>query len=254
MSIDTIDGQYHTRLVIDASGGASPFATTYRLHHLEGFYSIYGGHLHNLRLVNTDVVGAHVIHLGHPIPLFEVIPTSQTSAFCVVFLASKNVLDPIQLSASFAEHIAHNPFFQSISPGCSPELKMGVIPIGRASSKIVPGILTAGEAGMLQSPLLGGALNEILENGQRIADYVISAFRNSRHGILRPKIHLPMQKLLNDKAQLLLVRPVLDGTLSSFERLVMFMKRLGPERAYRLLCTQLELRDTPAVLIAAMRF
>jgi len=92
--VHTTDGLYPARMVLDASGGNSPFAATFRLHRLEGFYSVYGGHLQNLTLSSGDIVGAHVVHFGHPTPILEVIPTGPTSAFCAIFIVGKNVVAP----------------------------------------------------------------------------------------------------------------------------------------------------------------
>jgi flavin-dependent dehydrogenase len=38
----TTTGRYRTRLVIDATGGLSPIAATFRLHRIDGFYAVYG--------------------------------------------------------------------------------------------------------------------------------------------------------------------------------------------------------------------
>jgi flavin-dependent dehydrogenase len=252
--VHTTDGQYRARLVLDASGGASPFAATFRLQRLEGFYSIYGGHLEDLDLSSTDIVGAHIIHFGHPAPMFEVIPTGPTSAFCVVFLIARDVVDPTTLRDSFREHVSHNPFFKARSPAELGRLKMGVIPIGRASKKVVSGILPVGEAAMLQSPLLGAALNEILDHADQITSDIVSEFEKHDEGIVFPRIRPSMVKTANDRIQLMLVRPLLDGTLASFERLVEFLRRLGPQPAYRLLCSGLELSDAQIVIRATAKF
>ena len=253
--VHTTGGTYHTRMVLDASGGGSPFAATFRLHRLEGFYSIYGGHLQNLTLRNDDIVGAHILHFGHPAPIFEVIPTSPTSAFCIIFIIDKNVVATKALRESFDEHVKHNPFF--IANNYDPQtidLKMGLIPIGRMSGKRIPGIVPVGEAGLLQSPLLGAALNEVLEQGDRITKCIVNAFRTQRKEIISLQLEMPLAKVVNDRLQLLLVRPLLDGTLKSFEKFVEFLKEVGPERSYRLFGTQIHWTDAPLVGKAAVRY
>jgi flavin-dependent dehydrogenase len=248
--VHTTSGPYRARLVVDASGGSSPFAATFRLHRLEGFYSIYGAHLTELSLASNDVVGAHVVHFGHPTPLFEVIPTGPTSAFCVVFLVSRTVMDPTSLRDSFREHIDHNPFLRS-SVALPAEPKMGIIPIGRPARRSLRGILPVGEAGMLQSPLLGAALNEMLEYGDRIVAAVMAEFARTSEGLVSPRLTFPRIKAVNDAVQLMLVRRLLDGSLTSFERLTRFMDALGPARSYRLLCTNLTWADLAFVVAAA---
>jgi flavin-dependent dehydrogenase len=250
--LQTTNGSYRTRLVIDASGGNSPFASTFRLHRLEGFYSIYGAHLDNLILASKDIVGAHIVHFGHPTPLFEVIPTGPTSAFCVVFLTSKDVVEPTKLHDMFQEHIEHNPFFKTQQSFKLDKPKMGVIPIGRSiKRRTIPGILPVGEAGMMQSPLLGAAFNEVLEYGDLIEEAVINAFSKSAQGIALPHVRFPIIKTINDRIQLMLAQHLLDGTLDTFEALVRFMKELGPACAYRLFCTQLNWADVPSAIKAA---
>lgn len=250
----TTDGPYNARLILDASGGSSPFAATFRLHRLHGFYSIYGAHLENLNLHTADVIGAHVVHFGHPAPLFEIFPTGPTSAFCVVFVVAKHVVEPQTLKSTFDEHVAHNPFFTVTEATRVVDLKLGVVPIGRSVHRAIPGILPVGEAGMLQSPLLGAAFNEVLVHADRIVNTVVDAFERQQQGTVSPRITYPIAKVLNDSLQGLLVRPLLDGELASFERVVQFIKDLGPERAYRLFGTQLEWRDAPAVLKASARY
>jgi len=255
LAVQTTDGEYYARLILDASGGNSPFASTFRLHRLEGFYSIFGGHLENLNLKSDDIIGAHVIHFGHPAPIFEIIPTSSTSAFCCVFIIAKEAVDPQRLAKSFEEHIFHNPFFtvnQQFTH--NQDLKMGLIPIGRIKRRGMPGVLPVGEAGMLQSPLLGAALNEVLEQADRIINCIMYGFRNQSSGIIHPHLGLPLTKTLNDRLQLALVKPLLDGTLSSFERLVEFLKAVGPSRVYRLFGTELELRDMPTIAWALAHY
>jgi hypothetical protein len=246
--LNTTNGTYGARLVLDASGGTSPFATTFLLHRLVGFYSIYGGHLKNLRLASQDVVAGHIVHFGHPAPIFEVIPTGIASAFCVVFLASKSVIDPRELNALFREHINHNPFFKMEGQLNASDVKMGVIPIGRSTRKILPGILSIGEAGLLQSPLLAAAFNDLLDHADLIANTILTEFSRHPEGIIFPRVRFPVRKIFNDRIQLMLARHLLNGGLASFERLVHFMKELGPQRAYRLFCTQLGWRDIPFVL------
>lgn len=253
--VDTTAGTYHTRMVLDASGGGSPFAATFRLHRLEGFYSIYGGHLQNITLRNDDIVGAHILHFGHPAPIFEVIPTSPTSAFCVIFVIAKNVVAPEELRVSFDEHVKYNPFFSvgNYDPQAI-DLKMGLIPIGRMSNRKTPGIVPVGEAGLLQSPLLGAALNEILEQGDRITKSILDAFNTQNKAIISLQVEMPVAKVINDRLQLHLVRPLLDGTLHSFERFVEFLREVGPERSYRLFGTQLRWADAPLIGRAAAKY
>ena len=248
--LETTRRLYQTRLVLDASGGGSPFAATFRLHKLEGFYSIYGAHLKDIILASEDIVGGHIIHFGHPAPILEVIPTGPTSAFCIVFVVSKDVIEPAKLSNSFREHVDHNPFFKIGNFECTNDLKMGVIPIGRPILRRLPGILPVGEAGMLQSPLLGAAFNEVLEYADLIAQAVLSAFGRHNNGIVQPRVKYPMVKNINDRIQLALARGLLDGSLESFDRLAWFIKELGPTCAYRLFATQLGWSDVPLLIKA----
>src|SRR5207244_2286021 len=101
------------------------------------------------------------------------------------------------------------------------------------------GLLSFGEAGMIQSPLLGAAFNEVLDHASSVGTAIDEAFQKARSGIVRVKVEYPLTKAWNDRLQLMLARKLTDGSLDDFESLVRFLDRLGPERAYHLFCTML---------------
>ena len=242
-----------TRLLIDASGGASPVASTFRLHKLLGFYSIYGAHLDGIRLQSNDIIGAHVIKLGFPPPMFEVIPTSNNSAFCVLFQASARLVEPQTLKMDFEAHCEDNPFFSLTEKKSTIEGKMGAIPIGRVSRRKLPGILPFGESSMIQSPLLGTAFNEVLEHCDGVARAVKRALEDRSGELPYMEIKYPILKTLNDRLQLFMVKRLVDGTTEDFEALVEVLRRIGPRRSYQLFCTRLRWCDLAATFLALGR-
>jgi flavin-dependent dehydrogenase len=249
LSIQTNRGPILARLIVDATGGMSQIAASFRLHNVIGFYSIFGGHLQDLTMASSDVVGAYVIRFGDPPPLFEVIPTSATSAFVIVFLASRRLHPPSSLRSSFDDHIRRNPFFHCNSPTQPLSARFGAIPIGQGTRRIIPGLLSCGEAAMIQSPLLGAAFNEVLDHTDGMAEAIDEAFVQMPSGIVTVPNKRSYKKRLNDLLQLSLARKLTDGSLEDFEEMVRYLDKIGPNKAYDLFCTDL----SGAGLITAAR-
>src|SRR5262249_5351547 len=142
----------------------------FRLHRIDGFYCVFGAHLDNIKLRTGDIVLGYVHQLGDPPPIFEIYPTSATSGYCAVFVYSKNLISPHSLAASFEDHCRHNPFFVMTPETTRTNEKLGAIPIGRARTRRLKGIIQLGEAGFVQPPLMGTAFNEILEYTSLVCD------------------------------------------------------------------------------------
>ena len=247
ITVETTLGSFQCRLLIDATGGNSPIATTFRSQKLDGFYSIYGAHLRGIRLKTEEIIGSHVIRLGYPVPMFEVFPTGDSSAFAVVFFATRRLQKVSEMKSAFHDHLVSNPFFEITRKTEEFEGKMGGIPIGRPRPRRLPGIFAFGEAGMIQSPLIGGAFNEVLKHVDDVADAVRKEFQKRSTGIVNVGSPRQFNKLYNDRLQAVAVRHLLSGTLEEYERLVYLLERLGPELTYRLFCSDLKPGDFPAV-------
>jgi glycine/D-amino acid oxidase-like deaminating enzyme len=97
----TTRGTILARLVIDATGGLSPLATTFRLHKIDGYYAVYGAMLRGIRLHGPEIVLGYVSQLGDPPPVLEVFPTGADSAYCVVFIYSTTLVSPHSLARVF---------------------------------------------------------------------------------------------------------------------------------------------------------
>ena len=250
--VSTNQGQWRTRLMIDATGGSSPIAATFRLHRLDGFFSIYGGHIEKIRLHTQDIIGAHVLRLGYPTPIFEVFPTSSSSAFVVVFLATRRLARLDSMRACFDDHVRANPFFDCTSDTKEIEGKMGGIPIGRLRRKSLPGIFPFGEARLIQSPLIGGAFNETLEEAQHACQEIERALDRG-DGLADVRFPVTNRKRFNDVLQRPLVRNLFKGTLEEYHRIVRLLEELGPHASYRLFCSALTPPDLPRVTLAFAR-
>src|SRR5262249_44243726 len=154
--------------------------------------------------------------LGDPPPIFEIYPTSATSGYCAVFVYSKNLISPHSLAASFEDHCRHNPFFVMTPETTRTNEKLGAIPIGRARTRRLKGIIQLGEAGFVQPPLMGTAFNEILEYTSLVCDRLSVALRRSP-GIPRlPRLLYPRQKWAQDRFQLLIARILIGGNVEVF--------------------------------------
>lgn len=242
VEIRTPQEVFSTRLAIDATGGMSPIVAAFRQHHIDGFYSIFGEHLQGITLKTGDIVGAEVLTLSRDPLFFEVVPTGTDSAHVVLFQAVERLRPPEDLQGEYEEHVSSNPFFE-ISAQTEVSPKLGVIPIGRTSKRALPGVLSVGEAGMVQAPLLGTAFNEVLDTAPRIVEAVHESFEETKDGIVSPRPKFSLQKRLNDRLQRKLAHYLLQNGLEGFERLVRFLGNLGPQRAYRLFASRLSGTD-----------
>jgi 2-polyprenyl-6-methoxyphenol hydroxylase-like FAD-dependent oxidoreductase len=212
----TVDS-FDVRAIIDASGGSSPIASTFRLHRIDGFYAVYGCELKNIEMNSQDIVLGHVAQLGDPPPIFEVVPTSENSAYCVVFIFSRSLLAPDVLAASFERHCRHNPFFSLTTRTERGEQKAGAIAIGHRYRRRLPGVLSVGEAAMIQPPLMGTAFNEALEHTRSICHHL-------SHGLLNANLVAdttgpiyPLLKRAQDHLQLVLAKRLITGNVEAFD-------------------------------------
>lgn len=232
LHVQTTSNSYVTRLIVDASGGLSPIAATFRLHKLYGFFTVYGALLRNITLNTKSMILAYVEHLGNPPPIVEVYPCSDDSAYCCVFFYSKQLMPPHSMETAFKTYCLHNSFFSTSDKTEFVVPKMGAIPIGSIRRQHLAGIIPVGEAGLVQPPLLGSAFNELLEYCQEVCSHV-SRVLHDRSGVpKRPSYRYPLLKRMQDRLQLQLIRALLDGNVEAFDRLVRLMSKLPSKTIY----------------------
>ena len=249
--VETTAGSFRARLLVDATGGQSPIAATFRLHRLDGFYGVYGRYLRDIDLRSPDVVLAYVEHLGNPPPIFEVIPCGESSAYCAVFTYSRQLPPPRSLEEMFDTYCRHNQFFSTTAATVLGPTKMGAIPIGRRTRKHLPGVTAIGEAALIQPPLLGTAFNEILEYSKPICAQLSSALAGS-HGVPRSvSFRYPLLKRAQDRLQLHMTRLLLRGNIETFDRLARFAQHLPDSALYNLCSNEL---TWPQFVSAALMF
>lgn len=229
LSVETNRQNFLARLVIDASGGASTIADTFRLHKIFGFYSVYGALLRNIRLRNKEIVLGYVSQLGHPPPIIEVFPTGNDSAYCVVFVYSKSFISPHSLALMFRDHCEHNPFFQTRSETTFEDEKAGAIPIGLRHRRHLPGVVPFGEAGIINPPLMGTAFNEVLEYAEPFCSQISNALRMCGNNLPEVRLFYPARKRIQDRIQLLLIRALLSGNVERLDSIFRLMSNF-PER------------------------
>ena len=239
--------EVRARLVVDASGGASPIAQSFRLQRILGFHSVYGGHLKNIEMNTADIIGADATKLGEPLAYFEVFPTSESSAFCCVFVVDKRLHDPARLRALFEDRVASTPHLKTTSR-TKVDPKMGGIPIGLPRRRRLRRVVGFGEAGMVQSPLIGGAFNEVLEHADLLVDQLNAALRDDQ--IDRFRFKFARKKTVNDLLQLSLVKPLIGGGPAQYDRMLRLFDALGPERVYRLFCSQMSTADLASFAVS----
>jgi flavin-dependent dehydrogenase len=249
--VQTTSRSYITRLVVDASGSRSPIATTFRLHKLYGFFSVYGALLQDIKLSSDKIILAYVERLGDPPPVIEVFPCSQDSAYCAVFIYSKLLTPPHNLKTLFEEHCNKNSFFITSDETEIVSPKMGAIPIGFVRKQNLPGIVSVGEAGLVQPPLLGSAFNEVLEYGEEVSAHITHFLRRTTGVPSSPSYAYPLLKRVQDRLQLSLVRTLLNGNVEAFDRFVRAMAKLPSETIYNLCFSELTWRQIAATAIGS---
>lgn len=245
-------GPSTARLVVDATGGGSQIAASLRSHQILGFFSVFAREYSGLELSSDDVVAAHVLRFGNPLPQFELLPTGPNSGLCVMFVASEKVVAPALLEPLLSEHLADNPFVRLRRDSTRGSPKFGLIPIGKPrNSQRRPGFISFGEAALLQSPLLGAAFNEVLDWVESFSGTIAASLDSE--GTPTPYWKPPWSKRVNDKIQLLMASKLIDCSLDDFDFLVQQLQRLGSTGAYRLLATRLLATDLLALAPAAWR-
>lgn len=230
----TKSGQIATDILVDATGGMSGIASTFRLHRIDGFFSVFGCHLRDVELFSEEIVGASVRLLGYPAPIFELIPTGPTSALAVVFVISQKAQDPYSLQESFSSYLSSGHFFAPLTAPTAKPPKLGVIPIGRARRRAVERVVPFGEAAMIQAPLLGTAFNDTLEQCDRFAAKVLASLGGLGAHSRWKRLPSTLEKRFNDAVQLVMVRRLTSGGVDAIDWLVRVLRGLGPSGAYRL--------------------
>src|SRR6185295_18574030 len=132
------------------------------------------------------------------------------------------------------------------------QAKFGVIPIGRLARRRLRSVVHFGEAGLLQSPLFGGAFNEALVHAASFADSIESSLRVDKEEWFRVAPRHSLQKTVNDAVQAWLVKNLVDGTTDQMQRLVDLMGSLGERSSCRLLLGELSTRDLGVLGIEAL--
>jgi hypothetical protein len=241
--VETTGEIFLCQFVIDATGGLSSISQTFRLHRLKGFYAVYGARLSNIQLHSPAIVLAYVGQLGHPPPVFEVIPCGPDSAYCAVFVYGHNLVAPGTLAAMFKSYCGHNPFFTMAPSTEFVAPKLGSIPIGTLRRRRLPGVMPVGEAAMAQPPLLGTAFNEILEYSDEVCSH-IDGYLTKRRGWAEAECYrYPLRKRIQDRLQLAVTTILLRQNVEAFDWLVRFTDTLGPESVFGFCSNELTWRQ-----------
>lgn len=243
--VKTTSKSYTTRLVVDASGAHSPIAKTFRLHRLYGFFSVYGALLRNIRLSSDKIILAHAERLGDPPPIIEVYPISEDAAFCSVFIYSKQLTEPEKLKSLFEEHCEYNSFFSISDRTVTVSPKMGAIPIGRIHKQHLAGIVSIGEAGLVQPPLLGSAFNEVLEYSEDLCKHITRLLQRTTGVPTRPDYSYPLLKRIQDRLQLSFVCALLNSNVVVFDKFVRSVAKLPSQTIYNLCFNELTWKQIP---------
>jgi 2-polyprenyl-6-methoxyphenol hydroxylase-like FAD-dependent oxidoreductase len=235
LRVQTSTGDFLVRLVVDATGGASLVARTFRPHKVSAYYSIYGALLQNIRLHSQEIVLAYVNQLGHPPPMLEVFPTGAESAYCVVFVCSRSAVAPHTLADAFEIDCRRNPFFETTANTKRGEIKAGVIPLGLRRRWRLRGVTAVGEAGLIQPPFTGAAFNATLEHSIEVCNQISRALQRTQGIAEVPTISYPALKNAQDMLQLLLIGKLGQGNVEWTDQLLRALSRFPEELVGRML-------------------
>lgn len=249
LSIETTRQNFLARLVVDASGGMSAIANTFRLHEIYGFYSVYGAMLRRIRLHTAEIVLGYVSELGHPPPILEVFPTGNDSAYCVVFVYSKSLMSPHGLVSMFRDHCQHNPFFQLTSDTEFEDEKAGAIPIGQRHRRHLPGVVPFGEAGIINPPLMGTAFNEVLEYAEPFCLQISRELQAFGDDLPQVRLAYPFRKRFQDWIQLPLVRTLLSGNVERFDSMLRIMSHFPEKTLFNFFSNELTLPQATSLAL-----
>jgi len=136
------------------------------------------------------------------------------------------------METAFKIHCLHNSFFDTSDKTEIAVPKMGAIPIGHVRRRYLAGIISVGEAGLIQPPLLGSAFNEVLEYCQEVCSYVSQVMHDTSGIPEHPSYRYPLLKRMQDRLQLHLIRALLNGNVEAFDRLVRTMSKLPLSTVY----------------------
>lgn len=241
--VHTTGETFFTRLVVDATGGGSPIASTFRLHRIDGFYAVYGALLEGIKLHTADIVLGHVGFLGNPMPVFELIPTGRDSAYCVVFTFSKSLVPPATLAVLFEKYCQHNPFFELTSASKRGVEKSGAIPIGQMRRRRLRGVVSFGEAALIQPPLMGTAFNAVLDYSESVCVQISRSLKDTS-GIPRVPPNLyPTLKLAQDRIQLMVARKLMSGNVEVFDAAIGTLGALPESVLFNFFSNELTVRE-----------
>jgi 2-polyprenyl-6-methoxyphenol hydroxylase-like FAD-dependent oxidoreductase len=248
------DQSFLARLVIDASGGMSPVASTFRLNRIDGFYSVYGALLQGIELHSSEIVLGYVGQLGDPPPILEIFPTGDDSAYCVLFIYSRSLVAPQALAAAFEDHCRCNPYFVMTPKTVRAAEKAGAIPIGRRTRRKLPGVVAFGEAGLIQPPLMGTAFNEMLEHADSLCHQMSQALESSSSGIVFARQVFPFRKSCQDRVQLPIVRTILSGNVERFDQMLKAMSRFPKDLLFNFFSNELTWAQLSSVALGLPLF
>lgn len=236
IEIDTTSSRIRTQLLIDCTGGSSPIASTFRLHKLAGFFTVYAQHRTRLAFDPHVLVAAQISQLGYPPVFFELMPTGPASAFCIAFTATRRARSFDELQAAVEDHLVRKEFVAAEAGSEITHHSRGVIPVGRVRRRL-PGITSFGEAAMLQPPLLGTAFNEVLEHAHDVVRQILKALKQGRTRTFQPRY--PLTKRFNDRLQWWFAKRLIDASAEEVDYLVRVCARLAPATLFALYSNEL---------------
>lgn len=247
LAVQTTSGPFISRLLVDATGGDSSFAAREEKYRPYGYFTVYGHHLTGVQLASDEIILGYVLNDNNPVPVLEIVPTGRDTAFCVLVYVTKQHIEPLLLRATFEEYLAQNPFLRLTPQTRMLNLKSGSIPIGKPVSRPIRGVVTYGEAGLIQPPFTGAAFNEVLEHNNLVATKLAKSL-HGRKAFWGPPVRYPIMKRASDVLQTMLIQPLISSDATTFDEVAKDLSALNPNLLFRLLSNELRVRDAFSLL------
>ena len=244
----TNSGRVRCKLLVDATGGASTVGSRRDTLDLVGLFTVYGYLLDGIDLHSNTIILGHVLKDGPPLPILEVVPTGESSAFCLVIYATRTPVSYGRARSDLGCHIEKNPFFSLTEHARISGRRWGRIPIGRLKKGISRRTFLYGEAGLIQPPFVGTAFNEILQYNETVAHYLGRSLRKAGDGALGIGNPYPFRKRFNDYWQMRLAEALIDSSVKRFDTVARCLDSLDSKTVFRLLSNELSPFHLPALV------
>jgi flavin-dependent dehydrogenase len=166
---------YHSSLLVDCMGFASPIVKASRAVNILGYHHLYGKVL-RLKKEITPVAADNVLLSDH-LSFFEVFPRSDGNANAVLIAPAETIRSTRTLGQDFSFIVEKSHYSDVLEPLPGGEILQGVVPVGTVRATALNRILFFGEAGQLHPAASGTCLTHLLLQYKSVAETITQKVR-----------------------------------------------------------------------------